>query len=259
MLLNYISRLPDSMSLLKLVFGVFLVCFIAGGTGIHAADSKEFDHYSTGFPLTGVHSSAACGSCHIGGIFKGLKSQCSFCHTPAGRVAATPKPSLHISSSNNCDSCHTDSTWSQVTRVDHGEINGSCSSCHNSTTATGKSPNHVTSSNTCETCHITTKWTSARFDHNNVSSNCVSCHNGSTATGKSPRHIRTTSTCVNCHRTSSWNPFKVDHGDIQGTCTSCHNGSVARGNQPTTSPALIPVILVIPLMDGHQQHLITPM
>ena len=34
---------------------------------------------------------------------------------------------------------------SPVTRVDHADVLGTCFTCHNGTTATGKTPNHIAS------------------------------------------------------------------------------------------------------------------
>ncbi len=32
---------------------------------------RDFNHMTTGFPLTGGHATAACESCHVAGVFKG--------------------------------------------------------------------------------------------------------------------------------------------------------------------------------------------
>ena len=40
----------------------------------------EFDHFSTGFPLTGAHRLVDCELCHIGGVFKGTQTRCVSCH-----------------------------------------------------------------------------------------------------------------------------------------------------------------------------------
>ena len=38
---------------------------------------------------------------------------------------------------------------------DHAGVTGTCASCHNGTTATGKPTNHIPTSNVCEDCHVT--------------------------------------------------------------------------------------------------------
>ena len=50
-----------------------------------------FDHFRTGFPLTGGHERVRCESCHIRGLFKGTPSQCKTCHSPGGRIAASAR------------------------------------------------------------------------------------------------------------------------------------------------------------------------
>ncbi|MEZ4291168.1 MAG: hypothetical protein R3E53_11780 [Myxococcota bacterium] len=33
-----------------------------------------------------------------------------------------------------------------------------CFTCHNGTTATGKTPTHLPTSNTCSDCHVPSRW-----------------------------------------------------------------------------------------------------
>ena len=127
-----------------------------------SGQSINFDHFSTGFPLTGAHQNISCESCHVRGIFIGAPRTCSGCHNGS---TAPGKSATHINSSNNCDECHnTTSTWGQVDQVDHGAVTGNCSSCHNGTIATGKHQTHIASSNTCDDCHTTTGWIPATFE-----------------------------------------------------------------------------------------------
>ncbi len=146
-----------------------------------AVSPTSFDHFSTGFPLDGAHDSVECGSCHKSGVFTGTPTQCSRCHIGGGIAGSSTKPPRHITSSNSCDSCHEDSSWSRVSVVDHSAVFGTCSGCHNGNIATGKTPTHITSGNTCDDCHSTGTWTSARFDHSSVTGSCSTCHNGTTA------------------------------------------------------------------------------
>jgi hypothetical protein len=112
-------------------------------------------------------------------------------------------------------------------------VTGTCVSCHNGTTATGKPANHITTDNVCENCHTTTNWTSAVVDHADVSGTCSSCHNGTTATGKPANHIITTAECSDCHSTLAWTPASFDHSQASGPCASCHNGTIATGMPAT--------------------------
>ncbi|MFQ5451362.1 MAG: hypothetical protein ACE5E9_12100, partial [Nitrospinaceae bacterium] len=191
--------------------------------------SFEFDHFATGFPLTGGHKRASCESCHVRGKFKGVSRKCSTCHDQGGTVGATHVPYSHIKTTQTCELCHTTGTWSRVTRVDHSAVQGTCFSCHNWARTKGKNANHIPSTNQCENCHNTTSWAKARFDHVGVTGRCFRCHDQTTAKGKTPTHMATADTCEDCHNTSSWSSIKVDHAAIQGTCLSCHNGKTAKG------------------------------
>ena len=51
--------------------------------------------------------------------------------------------------------CHTPSFFAPNLTVDHTQVIGACSSCHNGTVATGKSMNHIVSGDTCDDCHTT--------------------------------------------------------------------------------------------------------
>ena len=87
---------------------------------------EGFDHFTTGFPLTGAHARVDCEGCHVGGVFRNAPAQCDGCHTRGGRVAASSKPAGHIPSTNSCDDCHVTSTWRMVRRVDHIAVIGTC-------------------------------------------------------------------------------------------------------------------------------------
>ncbi len=193
------------------------------------AEIGGYDHFSTGFELTGAHENIECESCHVNGVFEGIPTKCVYCHRQDGYVAAIGKPLDHINSTDDCESCHTTISISTVTSVDHLAVNGTCFSCHNGTTASGKTPTHITSSNTCDDCHLTTGWLPAVFDHGSVTGTCSSCHNGFTATGKTVTHVQTSAECDSCHATIAWIPAIFDHSVITGSCSSCHNGTTATG------------------------------
>lgn len=161
----------------------------------------EFDHFSTGFPLTGRHEFIDCSECHIAGQFRGTPMECGLCHNG---VRAPGKDLHHFKTSNFCDDCHTEYAW-QGARFDHIDIQGACQSCHNNITAIGKSPSHIASSDICEDCHNTISFDSiGRVDHASVIGTCDSCHNGIIARGKPSDHPATTEQCNECHTTYSW-------------------------------------------------------
>ena len=145
-------------------------------------------------------------------------------------AAATAKPPTHIASTDNCLSCHTSVAWAPVRTVDHAQVIGTCVSCHNSSTARGKTSRHLPTASPCETCHTTNGWTPARFEHAAVAAHsCLTCHNAVQAIGLPRNHVPTSQSCDSCHGTLTWLPAKLNHSAITAGCASCHNHSVAVG------------------------------
>ena len=216
------------IALMSLAAVLLLVAMPAAG---QSAFSSKFDHFSTGYPLEGSHRNVDCQRCHVAGIFRGTPRQCDSCHARAGLVKATPMPMDHILSTPQCQDCHRETTWNPVRRVDHSQVIGGCSSCHNGVVAAGKNVSHVQSSAVCEDCHRTTAWIPATFDHNAVApGSCSGCHNGITATGKDAQHLQTMGECDDCHRTNAWSPATFDHSAVApGSCSGCHDGVTATG------------------------------
>ena len=136
--------------------------------------------------------------------------------SPATTASRRPaRTSTTSSRRNSCESCHATFTWRPATKVDHTQVTGSCYSCHNGTTATGKHLAHLSTHNDCDTCHATTAWKPAtKVDHAQVLGTCSSCHDGTHATGKDANHIATTADCDTCHTTLAWKPATFDHSGI---------------------------------------------
>lgn len=192
----------------------------------------NFNHNTTGFPLTGEHARQECDACHRQGMFKGTPTQCAACHVSGSGRAATSKPGTHIATSAPCEQCHTSTLSWAGARFSHVAVApGSCTNCHNGHTAPGKPVNHVMTTAACDTCHRTTAWIPAGFDHASIApGSCAACHNGSQATGKPANHVVTTASCDACHRTTAWIPASFSHTSVApGTCANCHNGSQATG------------------------------
>ena len=198
-----------------------------------------FDHQTTGFQLTGAHSSLDCASCHSTG-YKGTPTDCYSCHQQ--KFDGTTNPN-HIQSGfpTDCSLCHTTTDWLGAT-FDHqttkfplkgAHANLDCNSCHssgyvgtptdcyschqqnyNSTT----SPNHAASGfpTNCEQCHSQNSWTPSTFNHSfyalsspHINLNCAECHS---EPNFKPQ-------CMSCHS----NDFFKEHksGDPQD-CWRCH-------------------------------------
>ena len=117
----------------------------------HAPNDWEdvtFDHNLSNFPLDGAHVNAVCESCHSGGQFSGLSTQCVACHAD---------PDFHVDAFNtNCAECHSTTAWipanfnlshpqprvdEEGSGVNHGYT--TCRTCHPATVR----------SYTCLACH----------------------------------------------------------------------------------------------------------
>ncbi len=212
-----------------------------------------FNHDATLFPLTGLHRTVSCASCHGDGIYKGKTTACSGCHLP--KYNATTKPA-HAANGigTTCQTCHTTSGWIPGT-YDHnatafpltgahktvacGNCHGTgvyrgtsklCASCHLTKYNTTTNPNHKTASfpTTCETCHTTTTWTGAKFahdgwfpiysgKHNGRWSSCADCH----ANNANYKEF----TCLTCHtktKTDSDHRGRSGYSYTSAACYSCH-------------------------------------
>src|SRR3989304_6213343 len=94
---------------------VFVMALFVAPSLSHArerAPGPNFDHFQTGFPLTGAHAGLSCASCHQDGSFTGTPKVCADCHNS---VRASGKPARHIRTQAACDSCHTTRHW-QIAR-----------------------------------------------------------------------------------------------------------------------------------------------
>jgi hypothetical protein len=223
------------VALSALFVGALIVVALAYSLAASAADNPKrqlnFDHLTTGFPLTGAHLTARCENCHLNGVLRGTPRQCGACHIAGSRLASTSKPPRHIPTNAPCEACHRTVAWKPAFFRHQGVTPGTCASCHNGSMAAGKPARHMVTSSSCDSCHRTAAWLPAMFSHANVApGTCASCHNGTTATGKPANHIATTASCDTCHRTTAWIPATFSHASVApGTCASCHNGVNAQG------------------------------
>jgi hypothetical protein len=89
---------------------------------------------------------------------------CVACHGGTLSISTgsvTARPATHIASSSACESCHVTAVWKPVTRVDHTQVTGRCSSCHSGTITlstgviAGKPTGHVVTNQECDACHAT--------------------------------------------------------------------------------------------------------
>lgn len=203
-----------------LIIRFIVLLLLFSGQLMAETPSRLFNHSDTGFDLDGMHGALSCDSCHVDGNFAGTPRECVLCHSFNGFVNATPKSVHHIESLDDCESCHATTFWSEIDRVDHSLVIGTCRSCHDSITATGLPSNHIETAAECDSCHSTIAWEPTFFDHDGVTGECQSCHNGINATGKPSDHITTASDCSSCHSTRNWD---FSHSRIMDECQSCHS------------------------------------
>ncbi|MGD8938546.1 MAG: hypothetical protein PVJ72_04150 [Gammaproteobacteria bacterium] len=187
----------------------------------HAVKDGKFDHFSTGFPLSGQHLKVDCESCHIRGVFKGTPKFCAGCHN--GRTAMG-KSSKHIVTTEACDDCHTTFGWERVV-MDHSAVKTDCRSCH------AQPRGHVPTTKPCDDCHMTIAWVPARFTHDGITSGCRVCHARELPNDHPPT---SGSDCGVCHRTQTWKGAIFDHSTISAPCSTCHINDKPIDHIPTT-------------------------
>ena len=213
---------------LTLLIAVASACMIVVPSNAQLSGAS-FDHFLTGFPLTGSHISVDCASCHIAGRFKATPRQCFGCHN--GAVTAG-KSQNHQQTTARCEACHLTTLWSDIRRIDHTQTSAPCANCHNGKIAIAKSPNHFFTIAPCEMCHKSTASFAieAKMDHTGITAECVTCHNGTNALGKSTNHILTPLPCETCHKsTITFAGAFYPHQSTDTNCSSCHNGAKATG------------------------------
>lgn len=202
---------------------------------------RDFNHITTGFPLSGGHAAAACETCHAGGVFKGVPRNCDGCHAVGKRVVATPKSNAHIVTDAPCESCHFNTATWLGARYNHGSAKaGQCTTCHNGRIAATKHAAHVATNEQCDRCHRSTAWLPASWNHTGgqyAGQDCAtSCHNGATARTYSNTAYHGSyaalgiSSCKSCHNNyASFYIYRYLHNDAayaaKTDCLGCHDGS----------------------------------
>ena len=196
-------------------------------------------------------------------------SRCNSCHNGSytaegtkGAQGTTSYPGHVATNGQDCISCHANAatsytSWAGAKYV-HKASDTNCSSCHNGTTATGKTtPPHIPAGTVqCSNCHTNTatSFVTYTMNHSAVSgSRCESCHSGSytaegikgaQGTASYSGHVATNGQdCLACHAGAassytSWAGAKYVHAAGDTNCSSCHNGTTATGK---TTPPHIPV------------------
>jgi hypothetical protein len=175
----------------------------------------------------------------------GLSDNCVSCHAVNASAGIQAKSGTHMATSNACQACHYPLAFNLTSFVDHAEVFGSCSTCHDGIVAVGKSANHVVTTQECSDCHSTTTWINLNpdgtFDHTGITGGCSNCHNGTVAIGTasdlSPSgHPNISVECNACHSTVTFTTPFPNHSDpkvvVPGTCAQagCHDGLSVMSN-----------------------------
>lgn len=187
-----------------------LACHPTGSSDI------TFDHNSTGFPLTGAHTTTDCMECHAGG-FAGTPTECNACHTPDYNQSTNPNH-VSLGLSTDCVSCHTTNPdWNPASFDVHNDYYPLLGA-------------HAAIANQCATCH--------NGDYNNTPNTCVGCHLADYNQTDNPSHLALnfSTDCASCHTENAWSPaeytdhddsyFPIYSGGHEGTwdqCNDCHS------------------------------------
>lgn len=202
---------------------------------------QGFDHFQTGFPLTGLHARIECESCHMAGIFKGTPRQCKSCHARGSRINAALAPANMVHNLNqqvDCNSCHRTGGWTAA-RFEHMGISSGCLRCHRTGGGGQSAPvdniHRQAMGVECSECHRSTDSFSsgALLDHSGFTSGCevAGCHSRDKARARSHAALNG---CQSCHNYPSWSNVRMRHSFIGSTqCRACH----VRGGNAEGAPA----------------------
>jgi hypothetical protein len=177
----------------------------------------NFDHNNTAFPLTGVHITTNCSSCHISG-FTGTPSQCVSCHQNDFNNSANPNHTT-LGIPVTCQDCHTTNPeWQPALFPIH----------NNYYVIAGA---HIPIFNNCSSCH--------NGNYNSTPNSCFGCHSDDYNATANPPHAAAgfSTECTTCHSQNAWTPSTFNHdgqyfpiysGRHEGewtACSDCHTNS----------------------------------
>ena len=230
------------------------VCHTPDNWKVNATQTK-FNHNTTKFPLTGMHGSVDCRSCHVDLDFSKAQTDCSSCHADVHQQTV----------GRDCERCHTTNSWlvkntTQIHQQSRFPLVGphalaDCYSCHRSLSQLRfetmgiecidchreqyvSAPNHVSGnySRECLECHtINSKvWTSTvGFTHDffpltqgHENLECAQCHG--------PVHKKVSPDCNGCHQKDYLATTNPSHSlaKFSTQCTNCH--STIQGWKPAS-------------------------
>lgn len=207
----------------------------------------NFDHDSTGYPLTGKHTTVTCLDCHVDETYQNAPTTCVGCHKADDAHDGR--------SGDQCESCHNPSDWSDSSfsherdttfplQGKHARLG--CADCHSENPFNDQMDTACISCHTeddshdghngleCNDCHSNDDWAAPTFEHDEdteyalrgghrdvictdchiepifevaLQTYCSSCHLDDDA------HDSSLGTqCENCHTEVNWqDPVFFDH------------------------------------------------
>ncbi len=215
------------------------------------------------FPREGAHAGLDCTDCHVskpgvenipGTTLARADPACNSCHDD------------QHGGLTDCASCHTPTSWSDVTfehpfPIDGGHADLTCADCHQSKPGVSNIPGtQFPSANpacischsdqhkgltNCASCHTPTSWSDVNFTHPfkltgaHASLSCASCHGtpfkkvGSTCVSCHGTQHGGLTDCARCHTTKAWEPSTFrhpsvrEHGASSFACVRCHPNGYA--------------------------------
>ncbi len=189
--------------------------------GWHQMNKSSFDHSRTRFPLKGKHTGLDCKKCHVSGnVMQPLKfDTCGSCHKDAhkGKFGV------------NCASCHSESGWKLMGRINSGPKN-----FDHSRTGFVLRGRHQTVE--CTKCH-----TSGSMLTPLKSEKCSDCHKDAHAGQFAIRADG--GRCESCHQEQGFVPANFGIGEheksrfplvgshMAAPCVACHKMVTTRGRQ----------------------------
>ena len=223
----------------------------------HSVDNwfSNFNHdSSTGFVLSGAHSTLDCRECHTNLIFQGTSSDCYSCHSNDYNNTSDPNHAA-AGYSHDCTQCHTTSNWSSAD-FSHNETSfpltgahttlgcqachssgqyaglpSDCYACHSNDYNSTSDPNHAAAgfSHDCAQCHTTSGWGGADFNHNETGFSLTGAHTslGCQACHSSGQYAGLPSDCYSCHANDYNSTSDPNHAaaGYSHDCTQCHTTS----------------------------------
>jgi hypothetical protein len=202
-------------------------CHTTAGWG-----TANFDHSTTGWPLTGTHATTPCASCHVNNNYTltSANTDCYGCHQSTWLSTQTLGGAVpnHVAAgfpTSLCSTCHNTTAWNPGT-FDHSTTGWALTGAHQMPPAAGSK---ITA---CTDCHV-----SNNYSLTSANTACYGCHQAAwlstqTLGGSVPNHIAAgyPTTCDTCHTTTTWLGATFNHTYFPiphhgSVCNDCHQVS----------------------------------